>query len=361
VELFPENRLAAYQQRHKPLAKHLLSTATPESLSLNELLDLASAEERQLWDRLMLGYSSSQGEASLREAISAQYPGLDASNIVCFAGAQEAIFACTQALLGSADHVSAITPMFEPLVLTAQGLGAWINFCPMDYIADTGWTLDLDKWLSHVNEDTRLAIVNFPHNPTGHLLTPDEQNAIIDKARQNDVWLFSDEVYRGLEHDPQQRLTPVASLYEQGISLGVVSKCFGLGGVRVGWIATQDKALIKRLTDIKEFLSICNGMTDEVLATIAMRNADKLHARCVGIVKDNISLITTHQDELAFEWIPPMAGCLAFPRLKDFDDARDYSLALLQATGSLVLPGDCFLHGKEHIRLGLGVKNLPIR
>jgi aspartate/methionine/tyrosine aminotransferase len=56
-----------------------------------------------------------------------------------------------------------------------------------------------------------------------------------------------------------------------------------------------------------------------------------------------------------------MAGCLAFPRLKDFDDARDYSLALLQATGSLVLPGDCFLHGKEHIRLGLGVKNLPIR
>lgn len=360
MELFPENRLATYQQRYKPLARHLLSTATPEALSLHELLDLASTEELENWEQLMLGYASSQGEERLRELIAAQYPGLDRTNIVCFAGAQEAIFACTQALVGSADHVSAITPMFEPLVLTAQGIGAWINFCPMDYDPDTGWSLDLDKWLEHLNEDTRLAVINFPHNPTGHLLTSSEQLAVIEKARESDTWLFSDEVYRGLEYDPKHRLTPVASLYENGISLGVVSKCFGLGGVRVGWIATQDQALIRRLTDIKEFLSICNGMTDELLAAIAMRNAETLYQRCVGIVQDNISQISHHKDELAFEWIAPKSGCLAFPRLKEFKDARDYSQALLQKTGALALPGDCFLHGKEHIRLGLGIKNLPI-
>ncbi len=359
MELFPENRLAAYKKNHLSQARYFLSTATPEAIPLHELLAFASNDEKDAWESLQLGYTNSQGEEYLREAIAALYPGLNSGHIVCFAGAQEAIFASFQALVGSADHVSAITPMFEPLVLSAQGLGAWINFCTMDYSSE-GWSLDLDKWLENINEDTRLAVINFPHNPTGHLLSQDEQHAVINKARETDTWLFSDEVYRGLEFKPDQRLSPVASEYEKGISLGVASKCFGLGGVRVGWIATQDQALISKLLEIKEFLSICNGVTDEFLATLAMRNADALYKRVADIIQSNMAHIEKHQDELAFEWIAPMSGCLAYPRLKDFDDAREYSLALLQNTGALALPGDCFLHGKGHIRLGLGINNLPI-
>lgn len=328
-------------------------------MPLHELLAFASDAEKETWGSLQLGYTNSQGEEYLREAIAAHYPGLNSGNIVCFAGAQEAIFASFQALVGSADHVSAITPMFEPLVLTAQGLDAWINFCTMDYSPE-GWALDLDKWLGYINADTRLAVINFPHNPTGHLLSKDEQQAVINKARETDTWLFSDEVYRGLELDPDQRLTPVASEYEKGISLGVVSKCFGLGGVRLGWIATQDQALITKLLEIKEFLSICNGVTDEFLAALAMDNADALYQRVVGIIQANIAHIEKQQEGLAFDWIAPMSGCLAYPRLKDFEDAREYSLALLQNTGALALPGDCFLHGKRHFRLGLGIKNLPV-
>jgi len=359
VELFPENRLAAYKKHYKSQARYFLSTATPEAMPLHELLALASNEEIDVWESLQLGYTNSQGEEYLRDAIAAQYPGLNSDQIVCFAGAQEAIFSCFQALVGSADHVSAITPMFEPLVLTAQGLGAWINFCAMDYSPE-GWTLDLDKWLENINADTRLAVINFPHNPTGHLLSKNELQAVINKARETDTWLFSDEVYRGLEFNPEQRLNPVASEYEKGISLGVASKCFGLGGVRVGWIATQDQALINKLLEIKEFLSICNGVTDEYLATLAIRNADKLYKRVVNIIRANIVHIEKQGDDLAFEWITPMSGCLAYPKLKGFDDAREYSLSLLQNTGALALPGDCFLHGKGHIRLGLGVKNLPV-
>jgi aspartate/methionine/tyrosine aminotransferase len=359
VELFPENRLAAFKKNHQSQARYFLSTATPEALSLSELLTFASSEEKDVWESLQLGYTNSQGEEYLREAIATQYPGLNSDHIVCFAGAQEAIFSSFQGLVGSADHVSAITPMFEPLVLTAQGLGAWINFCTMDYSPE-GWTLDLDKWLGYINADTRLAVINFPHNPTGHLLSQDELQAVINKARETDTWLFSDEVYRGLEFNDDQRLAPVASMYEKGISLGVASKCFGLGGVRVGWIATQDKALISKLLEIKEFLSICNGVTDEFLATLAIRNAGELYKRVVNIIQANVAHIEKHQEELAFEWIAPMSGCLSYPRLKDFDDAREYSLALLQNTGALALPGDCFLHGKAHIRLGLGIKNLPV-
>jgi len=359
VQLFPENRLAAYKKHYQSQARCFLSTATPEAMSLQELLALASNKEKEVWDSLQLGYTNSQGEEYLREAIAAQYHGLNSDQIVCFAGAQEAIFACFQALVGSADHVCVITPMFEPLVLTAQGLGAWVTFCPMDY-GQEGWTLDHDKWLENINSNTRLAVINFPHNPTGYLLSQNEQQTVINKARETNTWLFSDEVYRGLEFNPEQRLKPVASQYEKGISLGVVSKCFGLGGVRVGWIATQDQALIRKLLEIKEFLSICNGVTDEFLATLALRNADRLYKRVVDIIQANIAQIEKQHKDLAFEWIAPNSGCLAYPKLKDFDDAREYSLALLQNTGALALPGDCFLHGKGHIRLGLGIKNLSI-
>ena len=148
-DLFPTNRLAAYRLRCKPLTQRSISAASPASIGLDELLAKANEQELQQWQTLDLGYLDTQGDEQLRAQIASQYPGLTPEHIVTFAGAQEAIFAVSHALMQPEDQCVAITPIYEPLILCAQGMGAWIHFCAMDYNADFGWDLDLNKWKNH--------------------------------------------------------------------------------------------------------------------------------------------------------------------------------------------------------------------
>ena len=153
------------------------------------------------------------------------------------------------------------------------------------------WQLDMQQWRESVDENTTMAVINFPHNPTGKLIRHDELEQIIDHCASNNCWLFSDEVFRGLEYRATDQLPPVASLYGKGISLGVMSKAYGLGGVRIGWLACQDQGLIRRMLEIKHYLSICNGRADEILAMIALQHAPRLLHNTRKLLRDNLQLL----------------------------------------------------------------------
>lgn len=133
VSIFPENPLAKFRVKYGAKAKHQLSAAFPESLTMAELLEFATAEEQERWRSLNLGYAANVGDASLREQIAEQYPGLSADHICTFAGAQEAIFVVYHALLKAGDRVQTISPHFGPLQLVAQGLGANIDVQNMNF------------------------------------------------------------------------------------------------------------------------------------------------------------------------------------------------------------------------------------
>lgn len=359
LNLFPENNLAAYQNKYKPLARHFLSTGSVEPLELQEVLQLANETELEQWHRLTLDYTPSKGDLSLREEISVLYPGLDADNIVTFSGAQEALFVSYHALLAKGDQIAAFAPGFEPLSLTARGLGADVRQIPMKYCKTTGWQPDFDLTLSCLTSATKMAVFNFPHNPTGYLPSEAELQQLIHHARDNDIWVFSDEVFRGLEFNRNERLPPMASLYEKSLSLGVSSKAYGLG-TRVGWIATGNKALIQRMLEIKEYLSICNSASDELLTRIVLRNGEKVLKKNLLIIQSNIKKIEQIANNLPFVWIPVKAGCLAFPELRENADAREYSEWLIRDRETLILPGPCFSGGNHSIRLGFGRKNFPL-
>ena len=141
---------------------------------------------------------------------------------------------------------------------------------------------DLDRWRDAVHESPRMAVINFPHNPTGKMISSGELQQMVEHCEHNDCWLFSDEVFRDLKYRLDDRLPPVVSLYRKGLSLGVMSKARGLPGVRVGWIACRDIDLIARMLEIKRYLSICNGRTDELLATIALQHATVLLLCCLS-------------------------------------------------------------------------------
>lgn len=335
-----------------------MGASAPQAPELRDLLALADESERRQWRDLPLGYASSQGNEYLRRVIAASHPGLEADDILVFAGALEAMYVFYHALLEPGDRVQVITPIFEPLAILPQAMGARLELIPLQ-TEDNSWRLDQAQWQDRLRPDTKLAAINFPHNPTGAMIDAEQLGAMVDSCREHDCWLFSDEVFRGLEYHPEESLPPVASLYEKGVSLGVMSKAHGLGGVRVGWIACRDRALLRRMLEIKDFLSICNGQTDEMLAAIALNHGEALLANNRQLAQENLLIIHAGlaASQVPLRWHRPLAGCVAYPELVAEPSARRFAERLLAKTGIMVVPGYCFLQGKSHIRIGFGRKD----
>lgn len=262
-----------YRAEHFNPALRSICQSNPEPLTLGELegligplADLFSQIDRP-------GYSPSRGSEALRQAITHLYTDITPEQVVTFAGAQEAIFCIMHSLLEPGDRVVAITPVFEPLIKNAQDAGCEVITVPLQH--GDKWSLDLDHLQRLIKDHCRMLVLNFPHNPTGAMLPDTDLRQLIDWCRQNEVWLVSDEVFRGLEYDPSQRLTAAADQYTRAISIGVMSKAFALPAIRIGWIACQDRTVLQRVCEIKAYLSICNGYFDEILATEALKKPYK--------------------------------------------------------------------------------------
>ena len=350
---FPTLTLAAYLAEASPHVNINLSMSGAQSRSLKQLLALADTQMRNLWDDLPLDYAASQGNLLLRTELAKQY-ALDAQHILTFAGAVEAIYVACHTLLSPGDRVIVITPCFEPLLAIPRTCQANITEIPLQN-SDHAWTLDLQALSDAITADTKLIIINFPHNPTGTTLSRDDFNTVLSLAEHVGAWVLSDEVFRLLQHEQDLTLLPAATLYDKAISLGVMSKAYGLGGVRVGWIACQDTALCSRMMNAKYYTSICNGTTDECLAVMALRAQDTLIAHSLAIIQRNLqqldALIAQHADQLS--WHKAQAGCVAFPKLLT-GSVTDFATNLLKHHGILVLPGHLFMQQNNHFRIGFG-------
>ncbi len=307
-------KLERFFAEHEFNVRHVLSASDPESLSLRELLALADEEARALWDGLSLGYTESPGHPLLRREIAGQYERI-APDEVLVAAPEEAILIAMQALLRPGDHAIVLCPAYQSLYEVAAGAGCEVTRWRLQRGA--AWRLDLAALGAAITSKTRLLVVNFPHNPTGFLASPAEQAAIVALARERGLYLFSDEMYRGLEGPGGPQLPAACDLYERAISLAGLSKSFGLPGLRIGWLATRDREALAACARLKDYTTICNGAPSEVLALIALRARQRLLARVLAIVGRNLA----NADEFfaahgaLFRWLRPSAGTVAFPEL----------------------------------------------
>jgi aspartate/methionine/tyrosine aminotransferase len=185
-------------------------------------------------------------------------------------------------------------------------------------------------------------------------MSRDRFDAVVKFARERGLWLFSDEVYRGLEHTEAVRHPAAADVYEKAISLGTTAKTYGLAGLRIGWVATQDSALIQRLHAFKDYLTICNPGPSEVLATVALRNHEKLAARSREIVLQNLQLFEPFAKTHGITYVKPDGGSTLFAsRL----GAERWCQELLHLRGVAFAPGPLFGGDGDHFRVGLGRKS----
>ncbi|HVU11165.1 MAG TPA: aminotransferase class I/II-fold pyridoxal phosphate-dependent enzyme [Phototrophicaceae bacterium] len=339
-------------------ARYLLGSSDCQSLSIRELLAYDPAAAEQFGD-LWLGYTEYTGSPELRAEISKLYTRIDPDQIIVFAGAEEAVFVYMNAVLKPGDHVIVHAPGYQSLYSIAQANGCEVSL----WLADEsrGWSLDLDWLKDHLQPNTRAVIVNCPHNPTSYLMDAATQHEMIDLLRERNILFFSDEVYRGLEHDPAVRLPAACDLYGHATSLGVMSKTYGLAGLRIGWIATRDRALYEQMATFKDYTSICNSAPSEFLSIIALRQRDQIVARNLGIIRQNLDLLDAFfaVRTAQFEWKRPRAGSIAFPRIKFDADIEQFCLDLVERQGVMLLPSTCFFYGNQHFRIGYGRSNMP--
>ena len=353
----PPFKLERYLARYEFNTEYLLCTSDCEAMPISDLLAMeegAAEKFQQVW----LGYTESQGSPALRAEICKLYKTIQPEDILIHAGAEEAIFLFMFAAFKEYDHVIVHSPGYQSLAEVARAAGCDVS--PWQAREENNWALDLDELRHLMRTNTKAIIINTPHNPTGYLMSREEYESVHRFAQENNLLLFSDEVYRESEYDSTARLPAGCDFGGHAISLGVTSKTYGFAGLRIGWIATKNSKIYEKMASLKDYTTICNSAPSEFLAEVAMRNRTKLAERNLGIIKTNLMVMddffTRHTD--LFAWIRPRAGSMAFPRFLG-GDVEAFCDKLVRESGVLLLPGTIYGDSHNHFRLGLGRKNLP--
>jgi aspartate/methionine/tyrosine aminotransferase len=349
-------KLERFYAKHEFSTPYMLSSSDAESFSVQELLSLEEGAIDEFLS-LKLRYTESQGDPELREQISSLYNSMEKKNVVVFTGAEEGIFIFINTLLNKGDHVIIQFPAYQSLYEVCNANDIEVSLWEMRENED--WSLDFDQLKHNIRNNTKAIIINSPHNPTGYLISQEEQIKILEICKKNNLTLFSDEVYRFSEFHEEKRLESVCDIYYNGLSLGVLSKPFGLPGLRIGWISTKNLEFLEKIKSFKDYTTICNSAPSEFLAKIAIKHQKSIVGRNMELIRNNLELLASFLTKYSnlFEWVQPRAGNIGFIQIKFSDNVEAFIDDLIKKKGVLLLPSTVYDYGTRHFRIGFGRKD----
>jgi len=288
---------------------------------------LSRARSNGSWS-IGCGFTESPGASWLREVIAGIYKGIKADDVLVLSAAEEGIFVLYHALVGPGDHVIVETPCFESGLEVARSTGAEVT--EWGRRSEDGWAHDLVALERLIQPNTKIIYINTPHNPTGLLMPANVFHRVIALAASRGIIVFSDEVYREFEHEPNQRLPAACEAYERAVSLGSMSKTYGLPGLRLGWFATRNAGILQRCLGFKYYTTICNSAPSEFLTALALRHRGTLVKRNLEIVQRNLALLDAFIQRRAdlVEWVKPNASPIGFVRFKPERDVFAFARTL---------------------------------
>lgn len=355
----PDFKLEEYWNKYEFKTPYLFCCSDAETWGLEELISLADTDSKKLWHSLTLGYTEPSGHPLLRKEIAGLYSSLTPNDIFTFAGAEEGIYCAMRVLIEPGDHVIIIDPCYQSLATLPQTFGAEVTSIQLKF--ENQWQLDLREVQEAFRPNTKLLVLNYPHNPTGTILKREVQEGLIELARRNGTYIFCDEVYRFLEVDEALRLPSIVDEYERGISLNVMTKSFGLAGLRIGWIATKEVNFLREVGSYKLYTSICNSAPSEVLAILALRAKDQVFHRNRGIMLTNLQILDEFmkRNHKHLAWVRPQGGTMAVLKLLLPMSVETFAEDLIRTEGVLVMPGSVFDLPGNFFRIGFGKKSMP--
>lgn len=350
--------LERYFAKYEFSVKHLLSSSDCDGWPVKDLLELADSETKKMWKDLRLGYTEALGLPQLRQEISNLYEEANSDDVLIVAP-EEGIFITMNTLLNKGDHIICTYPGYQSLYEIAESIGCEITKWQPE--EENNWRFNPDFLENNIKPNTKLIIVNFPHNPTGSLASKEDYQRIVDIAKKNNVHLFSDEMYRFLELSPEDRLPSAIELYDKAITLFGMSKTFGMAGVRIGWVITKDKKLYSEMAAYKDYTTICSSAPSEILALIALRSKDKIIQRHLDRINRNLKLLDEFFNKYPrlFSWVRPKAGTICFPKLLFDKSSFDFCEDVVKEAGIMILPSTVYDYDDKHFRIGFGRENVP--
>ncbi len=314
--------------------------------TLNEILSLASEEERQGFLNHKLAYSRPEGADGLRAAI-ADMHDVDVETVQVVTGASEALLILFWLAAEAGANVVLPQPGYPPFSALPESLGIEIRSYALR--KENDFRIDLEEIKQLVDRNTKFILINSPHNPTGATMSDAELDSLHDFTASRGVQLVSDEVYHPIYHG---QATRSASRLPHATVIHDFSKAFPLAGVRTGWMIEHDPKRRALYWNARTIFSISNNTAGEILAEIAMRHRNIVLGRTQETATRNLrqlaAFMSEHRETLG--WIPPRGGMTAFPWLVSGENSRPFCQAAADQ-GILLAPGDCW-DAPSHFRLG---------
>ena len=321
-----------------------------QNFSMGELREMLGFTQDDL-DAVVFQDSQSLGEPGLRGAIARRFADGDYDRVMATHGSSEGMYLVMHALLRPGDEVICLEPVYQPLSSIAESIGCIVK--PWRLRFERGYVPDIDELKSLMTNRTRMVVVNFPHNPTGTTITHEQQQELIDAVERVGAYLVWDSAFAELVYE-QPPLPDPGVQYERTITLGTLSKAYGLPGLRVGWCLAQPDVL-QRCIHIRDYITLYLSPLVELVARMAIEKGDVLLDVHYKQARRNLQLLSDWVDEHSefVEWVRPKGGVSAFPRLLDVPDVEVFCHQLAQERKVLLVPGSCFNH-PSHVRLGFG-------
>lgn len=285
-------------------------------------------------------YSHIFGSPEFTKGISELYKDINPEDITPTHGAVGANNLTLMTLISREDNMVSVLPTYQQHYSIPESIGADVRILKLK--SDNNYLPDIEELRSMVDENTKLITINNPNNPTGSWIPVEMMKEIVEIAKSVNAYVLSDEVYRGISEDGSY-MPSIVDLYDKGISVGSMSKCFSLAGLRLGWVATKDKALTALMHERRDYDTISCGVLDDMIASLALQNKEKIFDRNRSILLKNREILDKWVEETeGVEYVKPVAGTTA---LIEYDiDMPSYDLCkkLIKEKGVLFTPGAAF-------------------
>ena len=331
----------------RPRVTYDLASSGLWPVSTSELLGDAAAK-----DAFEISGPNDEGLMELRAAIGARY-AMPADCVSIAPGASGANFLALLALLQQGDDVLMEKPAYDPLAGAARALGA--NVVHFERHWNKGFALDPYVVRTALTPATRLIVLSNAHNPSGALASRDVLEQIGVMASAIGARVLVDEVYAEAQHDASPAPQTSATLGDAFVVTNSLTKAYGLAGLRCGWVLAS-REVSERIRIARDVVDGSGPFLAEHFALTAVANIDRLRTRARSILEANFTrLRSMAESHPKLEWLAPVAGTTAFPRVRGVSDTSAFVDRLVSEYDTIVVPGRYF-QAPEHIRVSFGGK-----
>ena len=301
-------------------------------------------------------YGPAKGTNEFRKIISdfanKEFGGkINSENVLVVPGARFGVFLAFSTLLNHGDEVIIIEPSWPAYRQCAINAGVKIR--SIKTTLENRWEPSLEQINASLNNNTRMIVLNYPNNPTGKILSKELQDSIVDIAKNNDLYILSDEIYSNYSNKNWKSVLTYE--YEKSIVTQSFSKSHSMTGYRIGYVISSDKIV----EEMAKLQALCLTNVSEPIQYLAMNSIDEDVSDNVKIMKERLEVLSNLAKEMDLEFEVPDGAMYIFARTKTEIDTMELAERLLDH-GLAIAPGNAFGDYKHFFRISACVEKEKI-